>query len=216
MVEISKIGVDVIKSARLILAPLQLAATLQDRFEVFLKNLNTRVPEDDQIQPPAELTSVCLEKMKYIDLDNPLWGMFEELLINATDKKNFSKVHPSFAQIIGQLSPDEAIIIHELSKGNLEFTDQADLNSSNKFENQRYLKYSVPTDKIVNPEAFQIYYAHMESLSLVSWPVVDQQPIYSEGQQTGIKRDSILMLTDFGQLFVAACIPEEGFTNIGK
>lgn len=34
MIEVSKIGVDLIKSARLILSPLQLAATLQDRFEI--------------------------------------------------------------------------------------------------------------------------------------------------------------------------------------
>lgn len=215
MIEVSKIGVDAIKTARLVLAPLQIAATFQDRFENFLKNLNKRVPEDQQVQPPAELTSVCLERMKFIDSQNPLWEMFEELLINAVDKKNNSKVHPSFGQIIGQLSPDEAIIIYELSKGELEFEDTLDLNQLHKFENHRYLKYSVPDDKLANPEAFQIYYAHMESLSLVTWPVVNESPIYTDNRQTGIKRESKIMLTDFGKLFVTACIPELGFSNLG-
>lgn len=214
MIEVSKIGVDLIKSARLILSPLQLAATLQDRFEIFLKNLNKRVPTDEQVQPPAELTSVCLEKMKYIDLNNPLWGMFEELLINATDKKNISKVHPSFGQIIGQLSPDEAVIIYELTKGDLDFTAQSDLNNLNKFENQRYLKYPAPEDKLVNPEAFKIYSAHLESLSIITWHIINQEPEYTGGKQTGIIIDSKIMLTDFGRLFAAACIPETGFTNL--
>jgi len=214
MIEVSKIGVDVIKTARLVLAPLQIAATFQDRFENFLKNLNKRVPEDQQVQPPAELTSVCLERMKFIDSQNPLWEMFEELLINAVDKNNNSKVHPSFGQIIGQLSPDEAILIYELSKDVLEFTDQLDLNNQNKFVNQRYIKYPVPKLNLANPESFQIYYAHLESLSLVSWPVVNEIPLGNNVRQTGIQRDSIITLTDFGRLFVAACIPIEGFTNI--
>ncbi|THK41325.1 DUF4393 domain-containing protein [Methylophaga sp. SB9B] len=215
LVEVSKIGTDLVKSARLILAPLQLAASFQDRFEFFLKNLNKRVVKEDQVQPPAELTSVCIERMKYIDLNNPLWDMFEELLIKAMDKNSISQVHPSFAQIIGQLSPDEALLMYELSKGDFEVTDQMDLNyQGNRFENRRVLSSTIPKDKLANPDAFEIYYAHLESLSLITWPVINETPVHGGGRQTGTKRNSRILLSDFGKLFVAACIPESGFNKI--
>ena len=215
VVEISKIGTDLVKSARLILAPLQLAATFQDRFEFFLKNLNKRVEAEQQVQPPAELTSVCIERMKYIDLNNPLWEMFEELLIKSMSKETISQVHPSFGQIIGQLSPDEALLMYELSKGEFIITDQMDLNrQANRFENHMVITSTIPKEKLANQEAFNIYYAHLESLSLIKWPVTNEVPIHIEGQQTGTKRNSKIHLTDFGKLFVAACIPESGFSTI--
>lgn len=215
MVEISKFGVDVAKTARLILAPLQISATFQDRFEVFLENLNNRVPEEKIIQPPAELSSTCFEKMKYIESNNPLWAMFEELLIKASNKEEISLVHPSFGQIIGQLSPDEAIIVHELSKRDFEVVDTLDLNKEEKrFENRKVINSTIPANKLVNADALEIYYSHLESLSLVTWPVIDEEPIRSGNTQTGIKRKSRMYLTDFGRLFAKACIPENGFNEM--
>jgi hypothetical protein len=201
-----------VKTARLILAPLQIAASFQDRFELFLNKLDKRVSEDNLIQAPAELTSVCFEKMKYIDSNTPLWIMFEELLINASDKNNISSVHPSFGQIIGQLSPDEGLILYELNKRGFDIVDTVDLNhTTSKFENRKIISSTIPTDKLANSEAMNIYHAHLKSLSLVVWPVTDQEPISSGGIQTGIKRTSKMELTDFGKLFAKACIPEEGF-----
>tara|TARA_B100000768_G_C11192472_1_gene337969 strand:- start:169 stop:903 length:735 start_codon:yes stop_codon:yes gene_type:complete len=215
VVEVSKIGTDLVKSARLILAPLQVVATFQDRFEIFLKNLNMRVEEENQVQPPAELTSVCIERMKYIDLDNPLWEMFEELLIKSMSKDSISQVHPSFGQIIGQLSPDEALLMYELNKSEFFVASQMDLNhQSNRFENRRVLTSTIPKDKLANPEAFNIYYAHLESLSLITWPVTNEVPVRVGSRQTGLKSNSEIHLTDFGKLFVAACIPEAGFRKI--
>lgn len=214
ILEISKLGVDVVKTARLFLAPLQIAASFQNRFEVFLNNLNKRVKEDNLVQPPAELTSSCIEKMKYIDSISPLWMMFEELLIKASDKNTISTVHPSFGQIIGQLSPDEAFMIYELSKNDFEVTDTLDLNrTSNRFENRKILNSTIPTEKLANSGAVDIYYSHLDSLSLVIWPVIHESAIMSGNNQTGTKRKSKMQLTDFGRLFAKACIPINGFQN---
>ena len=49
-------------------------------------------------------------------------------------------------------------------------------------------------------------------LSLVTWPVLKQDAILDENnKQTGLRRRSKMMLTDFGKLFVSVCIPNEGF-----
>lgn len=90
-----------------------------------------------------------------------------------------------------------------------------DLNrQANRFENHMVITSTIPKEKLANPEAFNIYYAHLESLSLIKWPVTNEVPIHIEGQQTGTKRNSKIHLTDFGKLFVAACIPESGFSTI--
>ena len=158
LVEVSKIGVDVVKSARLILAPLQLAATFQDRFEIFLSNLNKRVPEDKAVQVPAELSSVCLDKMRYLNNENPLWQMFEELLIKASHGETQELVHPSFGLIISQLAPDEAVILYELSLvESFEVEDTLDLNrEKNRFENRKVLRTTIPVEKLINPESMGI------------------------------------------------------------
>lgn len=221
LIEISKIGVDLVKSARLIFAPLQLAATFQDRFEIFLSNLSKRVPEDKAVQIPAELSSICLDKMQYLENENPLWQMFEELLIKASHGETQELVHPSFGSIISQLAPDEAVMLYELSLvESFEFEDTLDLNNEkNRFENRQVLRTTFPIGKLVNPEAMGIYYSHLESLSLVTWPLLDEKPIWDRNEnernkvQLGTKRKSKLLLTEFGQLFVKASIPENGFNN---
>jgi len=215
-IELGKLGQDLAKTARLILAPIQVAASFQDRFAKFLEKLNKSVPEENLTAIPAELSSVCIEKMKYLETNNPLWVMFEELLIKASNKETIGEVHPSFGYIIGQLSPDEAFMLHALNNADFEIVDTMDLNKKeNKFENRQIEKSTVPEEHLANPEALGIYYAHLESMSLVSWPVSKETPVYEndDGQrnQTGTRRETKIQLTEFGKLFVTACVPEYGF-----
>lgn len=215
--EVSKIGVDLAKTARLVLAPLQLAATFQDRFELFLQELNRRVEPENQLQIPAQVSSVCVNNMKHLETTNPLWKMFSELLIKAADREQQAVVHPCFATIISQLAPDEAVFLYELSKvEHYDIEDSLELNLAlNRFENRQTIKSNIPNEKLVNPEALTIYYSHLSSLSLVSWPLLAEEPVWDDGdtnnrKQLGTKRKSKILLTEFGHLFVKACIPEQG------
>jgi hypothetical protein len=47
--EMSKIAVDLVKTARLFLAPIQLAAAFQDRFERFVARVQNKIPEERQL-----------------------------------------------------------------------------------------------------------------------------------------------------------------------
>ncbi|MCI0427736.1 MAG: hypothetical protein L0Z46_06960, partial [Nitrospiraceae bacterium] len=71
-----------------------------------------------------------------------------------------------------------------------------------------------PAADLWQPAQVGLYYSHLSSLSLVEWPVHKQEPILNpEGAQTGVRRQSTMRLTEFGRLFVSACIPEGGFRN---
>src|SRR5438309_1344424 len=83
--EFSKIAVDLVRTARLFLAPIQLASAFQDRFERAVRRIRARVPEERYILAPAEVVGPALEQMRYLDEANPLWQMFEELLVSSVD-----------------------------------------------------------------------------------------------------------------------------------
>ena len=202
--EASKIGVDLVKTTRLFLAPLQITAAFQDRLESLIKRVAARVPEDRYIEAPAELVGPAIEKMKYIDESNPLWQMFEELLSRSVDKTEVSNVHPAFVHIISQLSRDEAFILYKLREKDFEIVDTLDLNVvMNKFENRKIEKSDIPAKELFLPDKVDLYYSHLESLSLVAWPVNKQEPIVgNSGVQLGTRRYSKMHLTEFGKLFV--------------
>lgn len=214
--EISKIGVDISKTARLLLAPLQLTAAFQDRVEKMIDRIRHKVPEERQIEAPAELVGPTLEKMKYVEEGSLLWEMFEEILTRSIDSEGIQSIHPSFAHIISQISRDEALILYKLTQQDFTVVDTMDLNvKENRFENLQIEGSQIPTDELYMPEKIQFYHSHLESLNLVLWPVEKQDPIFDENnKQTGIRRFSKIHLTEFGRLFVSACIPSGGFKNI--
>jgi hypothetical protein len=62
----------------------------------------------------------------------------------------------------------------------------------------------------------QFYYGHLESLSLVTWPVTSQNPVMQGSIQLGVTRQSKIQPTEFGRAFMGACIPESGFERFAK
>ncbi|MEQ8694604.1 MAG: DUF4393 domain-containing protein [Gammaproteobacteria bacterium] len=211
--ELSKIGVDLAKTARLFLAPFQLTGAFQDRFERFVRRVAEEVPEARRIEPPPELVGPSLAQMQYLDEDNPLWKMFETLLTSAIDSDKVDLAHPSFAHIISQLARDEAVILYHLRNRDFRIVDRMDLiREENRFENRVVEESDIPEGELFLPEQMHVYYSHLESLSLVTWPVTKQDPIHDDnGTQTGIRRYSTMQLTEFGRLFVSACVPDKGF-----
>jgi hypothetical protein len=212
LIEAGNLGTDIIKTGRLLLAPFQITAALQDRFSRFIREKVSKIPEEKLIEPPAMIIGEALEKMKYLEEDSPLWKMFEVLLLKSINKDNIDKAHPAFVHIIGQLSHDEAILLYELSKYEFEITDTMDFdNKNNKFMNLKIESSTIPKSKLFYKNNEYLYCNHLESLSLVSWPIVKETPIYLNSIQTGTRRNSRWILTDFGKLFIEACIPENGF-----
>lgn len=209
--ELGKVGADLVKTARLFLLPLQIAATFQDRFEKFLREFNERIPDDRKIEIAPEISGSAIESMRYQEEDSVLWKLFKEILFKAGDSELVGLVHPSFVQIVKQLTRDEAHILFRLKDTEFTVVDKLDFNKTkNEFSNRRVETTTIPEGELWNPAAINIYYAHLESLSLVEWPVTKQEPIMVGGTQTGLRRFSKMKLTEFGALFVAASLPPEG------
>lgn len=205
--EVGKIGADLAKTARLFLAPIQVAASFQNRFEKYLRTLEERVPKECRVEVHPQISGPALESMRYIEESDALWGMFCELLSKAADSRNVQYAHPSFVHILRQLTRDEVYLLARLREGSFsrDYTMDYD-NAENKFVNTKIVGTSIPYDELHSSASFDIYYSHLESLSLVAWPVMRQEPIFDEhGVQTGLDCSSTIVLTKFGVLFVDAC-----------
>jgi hypothetical protein len=217
--EIGKLGTDVVKTARLLLAPLQYGAAYQERLERACERISKRVPEERRVEAPLEIVGPTLEKLQYAQEESELWDMFEEVLTKSVDSETQASIHPSFSHIISLLSRDEAWILYRLRDKNFEVVDYLDYDrAGNKFKNRVIEKSELPNDELFLPDKMDLFYSHLESLNLVTWPVEKQDPVFAigGGPQTGVRRHSKLMLTEFGRLFVAACIPAEGFEKHAK
>ena len=164
--ELGKVGVDLAKTARLLLAPLQIAATFQDRLERFLREMNERVPESRRIEVTPEISGPAIESMRFLDESNVLWDLFKEVLFKSADQKYVELVHPSFVQIIKQLTSDEALLLLKLDVDSFYQVYTQDLDrKKNNFVNRKTESSTIPVDELFSPESMGIYYPHLESVS---------------------------------------------------
>jgi hypothetical protein len=215
--QLGKLGEDAMKTARLLLAPLQLAALAQDRFAAMIERISKSVPPERRIDPPAQIVGPVIEHLRFIDEDNPLSAMFEEILTNSIDKDGQEKVHPAFPHIISQLSRDEAWILFRLRDRSFDVVDHMDYDrATNQFSNRVIVSSTLPSNELFMGDKFELSFAHLEALGLVTWPVLKQTPMMAGNVQTGLTRNSSMKLTELGALFVKAAVPADGFERYAK
>jgi len=118
--EVGKFGKDIVKTIRLLTIPIQYTAHVQDRLEKYFEKISKEIPDEHKVVPPEPILIPILEKLKYHDPDDikdELSKMYQELLRKSFDKTTTSIVHPSFIDIIGQLSPDEVNLFNQIADG---------------------------------------------------------------------------------------------------
>lgn len=213
--ESGKALTDLIKAARLFTAPIQLLAAYQDRLSKYLDKVRNNVKEENQMEAPASISGPIIERLKYLEENNYLTDLYLNLLSKAIDKTRINEAHPAFYHIIDQLSADEAMILYMISKEPIFYDYTMDLftNEENKlrFRNTVVKRDTTKKEQLAFPEHFDMYISHLKSLDLVFWRKLNEDPIHEDRKQTGTYIKTHIELTQFGELFVKACIPEKGF-----
>ena len=74
----------------------------------------TNVPPENLIEPDIQTTAQALENSKYCIESEELRKMFVNLISKSMNSDYIQKVHPSFAEIIKQMSPVDARIFKSL------------------------------------------------------------------------------------------------------
>lgn len=217
--ESGKAITDLVKALRLFTAPIQFLAAYQDRLTKYLDRVREGVPEERQMEAPPSISGPIIERLKYLEEDNYLTDLYISLLQKAIDKEKIQEAHPAFYHIIDQLSPDEAMILFIISEGPIKYDYTMDLltneNGKDYFADRKVIIDTTPKEKLTFIEHFDMYISHLESLNLVTWPVLSQDPIWEDdnkpykSKQIGSYEKSQIQLTKFGDLFVKACIPRD-------
>lgn len=82
-----------------------------ERYEKELTESISKIPENERLEPSIQVTAQALENSKYCISSNELRRMFVYLITNTMDNRYESFTHPSFPEIIKQMSPLDARIL---------------------------------------------------------------------------------------------------------
>lgn len=92
------------------------------KLEIFRRQLEEsidQIPDDKKVEPSIQTTAQALENSKYcIDQDN-LRKMFTALISNSMNIDYQKDAHPSFAEILKQMSPLDAEVIKTFKNSSL-------------------------------------------------------------------------------------------------
>jgi len=176
--------------------------------------INERIPKERRVAPPASVAGRVLDAARWHEDQDPLFEMFAELLTKACDREQRHTANPAFAEIVRQLSPDEARLLYWIE------TRPVTLHEARWFKTTSHMQmnlpehgteitsYEFPYWRLGNPEALTngAYVGHLTHLGLIGFNQLSQQ---RSGRRS--IRELQLAFTAYGALFVDACIPADGF-----
>lgn len=87
-----------------------------DTFKMATREKVDSIPDDKKIEPKLEIIGPAIENSKYHIKQDDLRGMFSNLIASSVNLDLEPHVHPSFAEIIKQMSPLDAQLL-SLFKG---------------------------------------------------------------------------------------------------
>jgi hypothetical protein len=195
------------------------------------KRLSTISPEDIII-PKLQVVGPLIEKYKYVYDSKELSQMFINLLANAMDKNRVQKAHPSFVNVISELSPDEAKLIETIAKE--EILPKLDVRIKSKTAESKgyhyvYINFTLLGEKakLQYPDLTPSYLSNLERLNIITCPFGDFQEkyvheeLYKPLQEHKLINDfrkrykdthdletiqGIIRKTDFGEMFIEAVL----------
>ncbi len=195
-------------------------------FQQELSKSISQIPSDRKIEPSLQITAQALENSKYCIEEKELREMFTSMISNSMNSDFSNHIHPSFAEIIKQMSVLDATILKrfriELYAGipicnyRVSMFGQSGyvMARENVFLGLPGMSLEISSASISSlarlgliqthfdiffddPNRYEIFKQHSEFLHL--------QKSYPDGSVFIDK--GVAKLTPLGQLFVAVCIP---------
>jgi hypothetical protein len=202
---------------------------IKDKFIPLVAKKLQNLPQEQIQTPKTNLAGPAIEALRFSAEEPELQNMFANLLATAMDKQTSEDAHPSFVEIIKQLSPDEAKILYYMK--DLYGVPVIDVKSFMKNPNQIFI--ALPNfsllgfkSKCTLPESIQTYIDNLCRLRIFEIPhdvKLADEVAYQELQNSphietilkNIKEESgkdpvfihkKLSLTTYGRQFIKACI----------
>jgi hypothetical protein len=230
----------VTKALHIVVSP---AAALTFGYEKLQDYLNNKLNEKlkdlppERIQPPDLNTAVKAIEGLALTEEEELRELFTNLIASSMDQHTSGTLHPSFADIIKQLSADEALIIRTISRRDVyfEFCSLPVISAYPSWANKdRNIGVHRASDlaedaKCAYPDRLQIYLDNLERLGLISFRFIsarhgddegflfqrlrDQQTIVNFIEEHRLTDSNViyeyedLTITALGSAFIRTCSP---------
>jgi hypothetical protein len=168
-----EVGVTLQKTVHMALSPISAMVWGYDKIEEFVKisvaKRLEKIPPEQIRTPLPQIAGPALEALKYTGHDENLREMFSKLLATAMDEKTAATAHPSFVEIIRQLSPDEAkicrLIKHQTDFPIINLYEKVDENNQRSYlTNFSVLGYEAACEI---PKLIQRYLDNLHRLGLI-------------------------------------------------
>ena len=208
---------------------------LNEKFKLnFTKRLNEykekleQIPEEKQCEVHPQIGTPIIEKLSYTTNDE-IADMFTTLLANASNVDMVNTAHPSFVNMIERMSPDEARLLSYLKgKEDIQYC-VFNGNTSNGNGFVTLLDHVTMLDEEVTfsfPQNINAYLANFVSLGIIidkngqfrmdktiynkirekyDLKQLEAQLVPNSFQSISVE-ESYYLITDFGKLFIKACI----------
>lgn len=177
------------------------------------KRLNS-TPLEFRCPPPNSIAVSAITSIS-ISSDSPeLRDLYAELLLKAMDSRSQSMVHPSYINLISQLSPQEALVFISFNKIEgttlLKQEDAYYSHRSINIENQ-FSSYCKELG-FAEGQYAQLWLENLQRLKLVVLQEYTEasyrSPDFDRPSPEVINRiDRYLELTEYGRMFLEACTP---------
>ncbi|WP_444894380.1 DUF4393 domain-containing protein [Microbulbifer sp. JMSA004] len=219
--EIGKGLQTIAKAANLALRPVAGLVWGYEKIEDYIaselpKKIRSKDPKKI-VTPELHLAGPLLESLKFTGYQDILREMYLHLLATSMDKDAAIRAHPTFVEIIRQLSPDEAKLLAFI--GALPGYPEIDAN----WFARSWWKYEVYGDmknrfkaiceraEVKCPELYLSYLDNLRRLQLIDFKQeVGEIEISNSGGNLKVEQESreYMFVTSLGQQFIDACLGE--------
>ena len=201
------------------------ARVLRENMEKYREKLR-ETPTEDICEVPPEIGVPITEKLGYVT-NEELSNMYVELLAKASQVQHSNLAHPSFVNIINNISPDEAVLIRSVKNGNnIPFVEARLAKTGDReFSVVDPLAVELPCFRdLAYPTNIPAYFSNLEGLGIVDIRTdrqIADENVYEPIEATVKERYSELVrrnsdreiqfergtigFTKFGYLFLRAC-----------
>lgn len=137
--------------------------TIQSNLNNYRQKLE-EIPEENIQSVVPEIGVPILEKLMYVS-DETLVELYTELLAKASDKEQCESTHPSFVNIINNLSPKEVLLLERINSTSLAFVNTNIVVGSNVHPVEQILELALIEDTY--DKNYTAYISNLAGLGLI-------------------------------------------------
>ena len=194
--------------------------------EVLLAKKLEKVKSENIVEPEAYIAVPAIQSISYCMNDEELRNLYANLLANSMNKDTKDSVHPSFVNIINQMSPMDAVIFKIIYESKIRplitlFFQLDNNGQENHLNNLSWIKeyeydvVSVSIDNLTRIGLIKIP-ADKHYVTDTNYDIVRNCKKYNEycSQYINVnggkvsEDKQIITITDYGKLFYTICVKD--------